>query len=41
MEDIMNLRRRPWVFGGQPVEQVVQWTGLPQETVQALAAQLN
>jgi hypothetical protein len=26
---------------GQPVEQVVQWTGLPQETVQALAAQLN
>jgi hypothetical protein len=26
---------------GQPVEQVVQWTGLPRETVQALAAQLN
>jgi predicted transposase YdaD len=25
---------------GQPVEQVVQWTGLPRETVQALAAQL-
>jgi hypothetical protein len=26
---------------GQSVEQVVQWTGLPRETVQALAAQLN
>jgi predicted nucleic acid-binding Zn-ribbon protein len=26
---------------GQPVEQVVQWTGLPRETVQRLAAQLN
>jgi predicted transposase YdaD len=25
---------------GQPVEQVAQWTGLPRETVQALAAQL-
>ena len=25
---------------GQPVEQVVQWTGLPPETVQTLAAQL-
>jgi hypothetical protein len=26
---------------GQPVEQVVQWTGLPREMVQTLAAQLN
>jgi hypothetical protein len=25
---------------GQPVEQVAQWTGLPPETVRALAAQL-
>jgi predicted transcriptional regulator len=26
---------------GQPVEQVVQWTGLPRETVQVLASQVR
>jgi hypothetical protein len=42
-EERQRLRNtaRNILRAGQPVEQVVQWTGLPQETVQTLAAQLN
>jgi coenzyme F420-reducing hydrogenase delta subunit len=41
-EDRQRLRNtaRNILKAGQPVEQVAQWTGLPRETVQALAAQL-